>query len=186
MILTWTMMTIILKSTSKIEITPHIQLWFHLPIPSLKHLRGRKRKRLPLTPNCRDWETNSLTGLSAAEIYVERLRLSGRVKSHAETEGTAKYSATDAVTNSAVWSYSQLQPMIPQQQVQSRISHSNRTQPCASDQIWDTAEPTSGNTMASSYKSSSLCRVSVGSLVKQLEDIDDTTQKAWTLSNFKM
>lgn len=49
----------------------HFELY--LPIPSKKHLRGRKRKRLLLTQNCRDWETNSLTGLSAAAKYMKRL-----------------------------------------------------------------------------------------------------------------
>lgn len=74
--------------------------------------------------------------------------------------------------------YSHVQPTILQQQVQSKISHSNRTQPCASDQIRDTAAHTYGNTMATTHNSSSLCRVSVRYLVKQLKDIDDTTQKA--------
>lgn len=45
--------------------------------------------------------------------------------------------------------------MIPQQQLQSKISHSNRSQPCASDQIWDTAAATYENTMAYTYNSSS-------------------------------
>lgn len=68
--------------------------------------------------------------------------------------------------------------MIFQQQVQSKISHNNRTQPCASDQIWDTAAATYEKTMASTHNSSTLYRICVGSLVKQFKDIDDTTQKA--------
>lgn len=68
--------------------------------------------------------------------------------------------------------------MIPHQQVHSKISNNNRIQPCASDQIWDAAAAKYENTMTSTYNSSSLCRISVGSLVKQLKDIDDTTQKA--------
>lgn len=65
--------------------------------------------------------------------------------------------------------------MIPHQQVQSKISHNNRIQPCASDPIWDTAAAKYEHTMAYTYYSS---QISVGSLVKQLKDIDDTTQKA--------
>lgn len=68
--------------------------------------------------------------------------------------------------------------MIPHQQVQSKISHSSRIQPCASDPIWDTAAAKYENTMAYTYNSSSLRQISVGSLVKQLKDIDDTTQIA--------
>lgn len=45
--------------------------------------------------------------------------------------------------------------MISQQQLQSKMSHSNRSQPCASDQIWDTAAATYENTIASTYNSSS-------------------------------
>ena len=79
--------------------------------------------------------------------------------------------------------YNPMQPMVPQQSQQASLpsqqsfpGHGSRTQSDGSDEMWNTAANTYVNSVMSTPNSANLSRGSqgsIGSLVRQLEDIAD-------------